>query len=487
MTEVRTQARPGRTLGILTLAAASFALAQTTVLPALGAMASALHASAASVAWTLTGYLVAAAVLTPVFGRLGDMFGKRRLLVISLGVFAAGGVIAALAGGLPLLIAGRVLQGAGGGIYPLCFGIVRDEFPESRRARAIGLISATVGIGGGLGLVLGGVLVQDASYHWIFWSGAALAAVTAVAAELLVPESPQRTAGRLDITGTVLLAAGLTMPLIAVSQAGAWGWGSARTIGLIVGGLAVLAAFAAFERRSPAPLVHIPTLANPAVLITNISTLLMGFGMLGVFLLIPQLAETPRAAGYGFGADAIVAGLLLVPGSLIMMVAGPLSGRLSDRFGSKVPMALGCLTTAAGLMMLAAQHGSEGAVLGWAMLLYAGVGLAFAAMPNLIVDAVPADKTGEATGVNTLIRTAGGSVGAQVSASILAGSVTAATGLPTGHSYTVAFLVSGAAAAVAAVAAVLIPRQARHHHVTVLEEIGAAAPLADPAQAVDDS
>src|SRR5829696_4098035 len=151
---------PMRSLLILSVAALAFALAQTTLIPALGELAQELDTDASGVAWTLTGYLLSAAVCTPIFGRLGDMFGKRRLLVIALAVFAAGSVVAALADSLELLVAGRVLQGVGGGIFPLCFAIIRDEFPPERVSASIGLISATFGIGGGAGLILGGTLVD---------------------------------------------------------------------------------------------------------------------------------------------------------------------------------------------------------------------------------------------------------------------------------------------------------------------------------------
>src|SRR5215203_6225299 len=196
---------PVRSLLILSLAALAFALAQTTLIPALTELARSLNTDASGVAWTVTGYLLAAAVCTPIFGRLGDMFGKRRLLVVALSLFAAGSVVSALGHGLEVVVLGRVLQGAGGGIFPLCFGIIRDEFPRERVASSIGLISATFGIGGGVGLVLGGVLVDEASYHWIFWLGAISAAAAAVMIEIFVPESPVRTPGRVDVRGAIVL------------------------------------------------------------------------------------------------------------------------------------------------------------------------------------------------------------------------------------------------------------------------------------------
>jgi EmrB/QacA subfamily drug resistance transporter len=475
-----------RSLLILGTAALSFALAQTSLIPAIGDLIDTFDTDAAGVAWTLTGYLLAAAVCTPLLGRLGDMFGKRRMLVISLGLFAAGNVVAALGDSLAVIVAGRVLQGAGGGIFPLCFGIVRDEFPAEKVRSSIGLISATAGIGGGLGLVMGGLLVDHASYHWIFWVGAAGATLAAIATELWIPESPVRTPGRVDIRGAAILAVGLALPLYAIAEANTWGWTSPKTLGLTAAGLAVLVVWVAVERRTEMPLADIPTLSRPPVLMTNVATLLTGFGMFGSFILIPQLAEASTSTGYGFGASATEAGLLMVPGSLTMLLAGPLSGVLGNRFGSKVPLALGGFISAFGLLALGVAHGTQLEVLIGAIVMFAGIGLAFAAMPNLIVDAVPQRQTGEATGFNALVRSVGSSLGSQVSASILAGSIVAG-GSPTESSFETAFVVSAAVALAAAATALFIPipRGGTREHLSAAEELGAAAPLGEPAYGID--
>jgi EmrB/QacA subfamily drug resistance transporter len=433
------------------------------LVPALGDLTRVLHTDPSGVAWVLTGYLLAAAVATPVAGRLGDMFGKRRLLVISLAVFAAGSTLSALGSSLEVVVAGRVLQGLGGGIFPLCFGIIRDEFPRERVAGSIGLISAILGIGGGAGLIAGGLIVDHLSYHWVFWLGTIGAVLAAVAAQLWVPESPERKPGRVDLRGAALLGIGLTMPLIAISRANDWGWGSGRTLGLIAAGLVVLAGWVAVERRTDEPLADIPTLMKPPVLLTNVATLLVGFGMFGSFLLIPQLVEAPETSGYGFGLGATGAGLLLVPGSLLMLFAGPLSGALGTRLGSKVPLALGAAVTAAGLLLLGFEHSSRLSVAAGAFVLFGGIGLAFAAMPNLIVEAVPPAQTGEATGVNALLRSVGASLGSQVTAAILAGSATAGAS-PTDGGFTLAFVISAGIAVLAAIVAVVIPR-GEHHSV----------------------
>jgi EmrB/QacA subfamily drug resistance transporter len=449
---------PLRSLAVLAIGALGFAVAQTTLIPTLTELREELGTDTSGVAWVLTGYLLAAAVATPIAGRLGDMLGKRRLFVASLLIFAAGNAVSALGSSLEVVVAGRVLQGIGGGIIPLAISIIRDEFPAEKVAGSIGLISAIFGIGGGFGLVLGGVITDSFSYHWIFWLGAIVATLAALAAQLLVPESPVRTPGRVDLRGAALLAAGLVPPLFAVSRANVWGWGDARTLGLIALGAVLLAVFVAVERRTAEPLADVRALSAPPVLMTNLTTLLVGFGMFGSFLLIPQLAATPTSSGYGFGLDATGAGLLLLPGSLVMLFAGPLSGALGGRFGSKVPLAAGGIVTGVGLFLLALFHDSQGQVIAVNAFMSIGFGLVFAAIPNLIVSAVPAAQTGEAIGVNTLVRSVGASLGTQVTAAIIAGTVAAGSPVPEESGYVVAFVLCAVVAVLAGLVATLIPR-----------------------------
>ncbi|MDN3354368.1 MFS transporter [Actinomadura sp. DC4] len=444
-------------VAVLALASAAYSLAQTAVLPGLGTLSHALNASTADVSWVMSGYLLSAAILTPVFGRLGDMLGKRRMLVAALAIFALGSVVAALSTDIWMLVAARVVQGAGGGIIPLCLGIISDGFPARRRPAALGLVSAIAGIGAGGGLLMGGLLMDHATWQWIFWSGAITAGLAALGA-LRLPESGTRTPGRIDVGGILLLAVGLIAPLFALTRTSTWGWGDARTLGLIVAGLVVLTVFVFYERRVAEPLVDMSVLGRPVVLVTNLTTLLFGFGMFGAFVLIPQLAQTPKAAGYGFGLDATGAGLMLLPACLMMLVAAGVAGRIGVRVGSKIPLSIGALVAAAGLAVLALQHGSQGAVIGWSMVLFAGIGLGMAGMPNLIVDAIPRDKTGEGTAVNALVRSVGSSLGSQVVATLLAGSVTVAHPLPTDGAYGDAFWLGAGAIAVAAIASLLIPR-----------------------------
>jgi EmrB/QacA subfamily drug resistance transporter len=447
---------PSRTLLILGIAGLAYALAQTTVVPAIPDLQGALHTDQSGVTWTITGYLVSAAVCTPLVGRLGDIFGKRRLLVITLAAFAVGSMVSAVTGELWVVVAGRVVQGLGGGIFPLCFAIIRDEFPRDRIARAVGLMSSIVGIGGGLGLILGGLIVDHLSYHWIFWLGAMMGVAGAVAVEFFVPESPIRTPARLDVRGALVLAVGLTLPLIAISRASGVGWAAFQTVAELVTGAVVLVFWVWLERRTPQPLADIRALAKPPVLLTNIATLLVGFGMFGSYILIPTLAEADPSTGYGFGVGATGAGLLLLPGALAMLFLGPLSGTIGTRFGNRVSLAIGGLGTAAGLALLAWLHHTQLEVIIFATVMSAGIALAFAAMPNLILEAVPAQQTGEATGFNALVRSVGSSLGSQVSATILASSAIA--GVASDAGFRDAFAVSAGVALGSALIAVCIPR-----------------------------
>ena len=448
---------PNRTLAVLLLPGLAFALAQTMLVPAFGDLVRELHSDVATVTWLLTGYLVAAAVFTPLVGRLGDMFGKRRMLVLSLLAFAIGNVISALGHDVGVVIAGRVVQGIAGGLFPLCFGIIRDELPREKVAGGIGLVSATLGLGGGAGLLLGGVLVDSLGYSSIFWVSAALSGVAMLAIALLVPESPERVPGKVDLRGAAVLAAALVLVLVAVSQGRSWGWVSARTVGAAVAGLVVLALWVVLQRRTAEPLVDMTTMARPAVLLTNAATLLVGFGMFGAYVLIPQLVEAPRSTGYGFGATASHAGLLMLPGSLSMLVFGPLSGSLGARVGHRAVLALGSGLAALGLTMLAAFHGSDLSVAGWFFVVSAGIGFAFAAMPNLIVSAVPVAQTGQATGFNAVVRTVGSSIGTQVTAVIVVSSTAGGSLLPRNSGYVSAFVVCAVITAVAGAVALVVP------------------------------
>jgi EmrB/QacA subfamily drug resistance transporter len=444
------------TFTLLAVAAVAYALLQSLVAPALLTIQHDLNTTTAGAAWILTAYLLSASVVTPIAGRLGDMFGKKRAMVIVLLVLAAGTVLAALATTIGVMITARVIQGAGGAVFPLSFAIIRDEFPRHRVPHGIALISAILGIGGGLGIVLSGPIVQHLSYHWLFWFPLIAVLVATAGIVAFVPESPIRTPGRIDPLGAILLAGWLVAFLVPISEGPTWGWLSTRTLGLFAVAAVLFPAWVWAESRSHAPLVDMRMMRLRPVWATNLAALVIGFGMFASFVLVPQFVELPQSTGFGFGASVTEAGLFMLPATLGMLIVGPVSGRLSATVGSKVPLLLGALSSCLAFVMLAVAHASSWEIYVAMLVMGLGIGFAFGSMANLIIESVPASQTGVATGMNTIVRSIGGAIGSQVSAGIVTATV-AASGLPTERGFTIAFLVAAGTLAIGAVVATLVP------------------------------
>jgi EmrB/QacA subfamily drug resistance transporter len=462
--------RPGLTLAILSIAAVSYVLQQTLVVPALPTIQRDLDTTNTWVTWVFTGFLLTSAVATPLLGKLGDIHGKRLLLVIAMLVFGAGTIAAALADSIEMLIVARGLQGAAGAIFPLAFGIIRDEFPPERVGVGLGLLSATFGVGGGLGLVLSGVILEHLPWTWLFWIGAIPPAIALVLVWLLVPESPVRTPARLDWWGALTLSVGLAALLVALSEGERWGWLSAATLGAFALSLAALVLWVWVELRVPEPLIDIGMMRERAVFWTNAAAVLAGFAMFGTFLLVPTFVQTgtglPQDVAalvpYGFSASVIVAGLYLLPASAVMLVVGPVGGMLETRVGARNLTLTGMLILGAGGFMLAGLHANGAEIVVAMTLIGTGVGLVYAMLAKLIIDAVEPAVTGVAMGMNTVMRTIGGVIGGQVGAAILSSQTIEGTGgIPAEGGFTATFALSGAVAVVGAAGCLLIPRHIR--------------------------
>ena len=445
---------PNVTLAVLSVSGLAYAILSSAVVPALPTIQHALHTSETGVTWLLTGYLLSASVGTAILGRLGDMFGKERVLVWTLVALAAGTVLAGLADSLPLLIVARVLQGVAGGIFPLSFGIIRDEFPREKVAGGIGLISAILGVGGGVGIVAGGLVAEHLSWHWLFWMPLVLIVPATFCTWRFIPESPVRVPGRINWTAAVLMSAGISLALVAVSETTTWGWGSARTLGLLFAGLALCAAWVAVETRSAEPLIDMTMMRIRGIWTTNLTAFLLGAGMYSSFIVFPQFAQLPRSTG-GFGASVVQSGLYLLPSTIGMVLVGASAGVIALRFGSKRAVVAGSVVTAAAFGFLAAVHAHPYDMLISAALLGIGIGLAFAALGNLVVEAVRPEQTGVAGGMNTVMRTIGGALGGQLAATFIAGHTH--HGLPASTGFTDTFLMATAFLVVCALAALLVP------------------------------
>lgn len=453
-----TARRSGATIASLTLAALAYAVMQMMVVPALPAIEHDLGTGPGGVAWLISAFLLSTAIATPVLGRLGDMYGKERVLVIVLLVFAAGGVLGALATSLPMLIGARVIQGFGGAIFPLAFAIGRDALPPNKLPLTIGLLSGSFGVGGGIGVIASGVIVDHFSWHGIFWLGIAMPLIAVVGVRLFVPPSPARERVQLDWVGALLLGGGLLPLLLAVSRGRVWGWLSPGVVALFLGGLVVLVAWVRWELNRREPLIDVRLLSNRVVWTVNAAALAVGFTMYATSYLVPQLVQAdPATDGFGFGASTTAAAMFLLPAMLAGLVCGPLAGILSTRLGPKRPLLLGIAVMAAGMAMLALAHDERWQVYVGTLLAY-GIGITFAmtSMSSLIVSGVPRTQTGEASGMNTMVRTVGGSIGSQVvTALVVAG------GAASSHGFTVAFATCGVLLLVALPFAAAVPALAR--------------------------
>jgi EmrB/QacA subfamily drug resistance transporter len=449
---------PNVILAVVSLAALAYAVLSSAVIPALPTFQRGLHASETGVTWLLTGFLLSASVGTAIIGKLGDMYGKQRLLVWTLVTLSAGTLLAGLSGSLAVLIVARIVQGVAGGIFPLSFGIVRDEFPADRVAGGIGLMSAILGVGGGLGLVVGGLIDEHLSWHWLFWIPLPPMVLAAACTWRYIPESQVRSPGRVNWAAAALMTTGMSCLLIAIAQTAVWGWTGPLTLTLMASGLAVSGLWILVELRSRNPLVDMTMMRVRGVWAANLAAFLLGGGLYACFLLFPQFAQLPRSTGFGYGASVVAAGLYLLPCALGMGVLGSVAGRVQRRFSARSAVIAGAAVSAAacGLLTITSRHPYD--MLLSSTLLGIGIGLAFAALGNLIIQAVPAGQTGVATGMNTVLRTLGGALGGQIAATFVAAHMV--HGLPVLAGFTRTFAMSAVVLVGCVVAGLLVPARA---------------------------
>ncbi|MDX3113347.1 MULTISPECIES: MFS transporter [Streptomyces] len=452
--------RPGAVIVTLAFAGTTAAIMQTLVTPLIAELPQILNTSSSNAAWVITVTLLVAAVCVPVVGRLGDLVGKRRMLLACSVPLIVGSVVCAFASDVVTMIVGRGLQGMGMGMVPLGIALLRDVVPAEKLSGSIALVSASMGIGGAIGLPLAAAVAQYANWRVLFWGSAALAAVVAVLIFLLVPDVPAGAQDRrFDLPGAIGLGVGLVSLLLAVSKGADWGWTSATTLGLSALAVGALLAWGMWEVRIAAPLVDLRTTARPRVLLTNVASVFVGFGMYASMLVMPQLLQFPEATGYGLGQSMLAAGLWIAPGGLMMMLVSPLGGKLTNARGPKFTLVCGTLVLAAGYFASMALIGSAWGVMLVTIITSSGVGLAYGAMPALIMSSVPITETAAANGFNTLMRSLGTSIGAAVIGVILSRMTVTLGGhtLASEAGFRTVLLVGGGLALVSAGIAAVIP------------------------------
>ncbi|MGC0418679.1 MFS family permease [Embleya sp. AB8] len=435
------------------------ALMQTVVVPLLPDLPALTGSSASTVSWTLTATLLSGAVCTPLLGRAGDMFGKKRMLVVAMSVLSVGSVMCALTSDIGVLIVGRTLQGMATAVVPLGISILRDELPPAKVGGGVAMMSSTLGIGAAVGLPLAGLVVDHADWHAMFWGATVLALVVLTLIVLVVRESPVRNPGRFDVIGSLGLAAFLVCLLLAVSKGTAWGWTGTRTLGLLGAAALILLGWGAHQWRASTPLVDLRVTARPAVLLPNIAALFIGFSFYANSLSTAQLVQTPTESGYGLGVSVAVGGLCLLPGGVMMVVLSPVSSRLTASRGPRFCLGVGAVLLGLGyLVRIFTSHHLWTIILG-ATVVASGTAICYSALPMLVIRAVPAAQTAAANGINALMRTIGQAVCSAVVAAVLTSYTMSAGGheLPTLHAYMVVFVIAGAVAGCALLACLCIP------------------------------
>ena len=446
-------------VAVLAFAGLGGSFMQTILIPIQSKLPELLEAGRDDTAWVITVTLLVSAICTPVSGKLGDMYGKRRVSIVLLSLLIAGSVVCAFSPSVLPLIAGRALQGMGTGVIPLGIAILRDELPREKLGGAIALVSATLGVGGALGLPISALVTEYFDWHALFWVSAGIGAAAVALFLLVVPAGESRNQGRFDFWGAVGLAIGLVGLLLALSRGNSWGWLSAPTLVSLLIGILSLLAWGWYELRIQNPLINLVASRKGPVLMTNLASVAMGFALFSSSIVFPQLLQLPESSG-GLGLTLVDASLVLLPSGLAMLAMAPIAGRISRLVGPKLLLVAGAAVIALAYLSAVLMQPNIWLVLVVNIMIGIGIGLGYAAMPTLIMLAVPAGETGAANGLNTLMRALGTSIAAAVVAAVLAGSAGAAGGTaqPSEHSFVLALVLGLAAAVVCGILASLIPK-----------------------------
>ncbi|WP_249353097.1 MFS transporter [Rhodococcus sp. Q] len=456
-----TRVSSGVLTAVLCLSGTVVALQQTLVTPLVTHLPELLDIDYADATWLVTVTLLVSAVAMPIVSRLADMYGKKRMMLIAMSTMIVGSVVAAVGGSFVPVLIGRALQGLAPSMIPVAIAVLRDELPREKVAGATALMSATLGIGSALGLPLSGLVYQYLGWESIFWLSATAGLALLVALWRVVPESPIRTPGRFDYLGAVLLSAALSSMLLAVSKGGTWGWTSQFTLIAAATSVVSFAVWFPLQLRLRAPMVDLRVSARRPVLLTNVVGLLVGFAMYAnMFATTQQLVITDET-GYGHGLSVLVAGLCMMPASLMMIAFAPVSARMIARVGARLTLIVGGSVLAVAYVVRIFLTGSVPLIVLGAMLVTIGTAIAYATMPLLIMGSVPITQTASANGLNTLLRAVGTSVSGAVIAALLT-TVTidvAGRDLPSLAAFQIIFGMSAAAAFVAVGVAVFIPRR----------------------------
>lgn len=450
---------------ILALGVVDFSLEQAILIPALPAIGTRYRASVTAVAWMVTGFLISSAVATPLAGRLGDRYGRRRVLLASLATFAVGSLMCALGPSIGVLIAGRVVQGLGAGVGPLAFALLPEVVCPERMPRAIGVLVGGGGIGAVVGFLAAGPLADHLSVSSIFWLLVAVAVGLGAGVVRSVPESAARSQARVDWSGAAILSALLGVFTLAISEGSDWGWRSPTIVALVAGSVLLLVTFAVRQHTAREPLLDAKSFTRPAVMGANVAVFMIGLALFGAYVLVPYIGGLPESTGYGLGLTTTQIGLLLAPGSVAAFIGGVAGGRLIRRFGARRQALGGMACTVVAYFMLTVLPRTAMFMSAALVALGFGIGAALVGIVELIMVSVSPEETGASVGLNSVLRATGAALGSQAAVAIVVAAPQLGVGVPSATGFTRAFVVGlvGSVAAVAIMA--LLPRDGPHGQV----------------------
>jgi EmrB/QacA subfamily drug resistance transporter len=415
------QNRKWWTLGAMCFALFMIMLDNTVVNVALPSIQQDLGASISGLEWTVSGYTLSFAVLLATGGRLGDIFGRRRIFLIGVVIFAVSSATAGLAPDATFLVVSRIVQGIGAALMmPGTLSIITDVFPAHERGKAMGTWAGVSALALAIGPVLGGFLTEHVSWRAIFYINVPVAIGAVLATLFAVRESRDTSVGRdVDYAGVAVLTAGLTALVLALVEGNSWGWGSAQIVALIAVALISLPLFVAVENRVKAPIVQFKLLSDRDFLGAIVVASVISFAMLGVFFFLALYMQDI------LGYTPLEAGIRFLPSTLMIVAIAPIAGRLSDRFGPRWLIGGGLLIVAASLFSFSgiAVDSSYLDLLPGFMLLGIGIAMTMSPMTSAAMNAVPVQKAGIASGVLSMFRMVGGSLGVAVTGAIFQGLV----------------------------------------------------------------
>lgn len=447
-------------IAVLGYCGALVSITQTVSLPLLPVLPDELHTSVSNVSWVATAAFLTGAVANPVLGRLGDMYGKRRMVLVSLLMLLIGCVVSAIAPNVLVLIIGRALQGCGIAVIPLGMSIAKDTLPHDKTNQGVALVSATLGIGGGLGLPMAGWMLSWYGWQSVFWMTSVLTLVGLVLAVIVLPDVDKREQSRFDVVGALWLSVCLIAILLPLSKSASWGWLQPLPLGLYAAGFVGIVGWYRYEHRPSRPLVDVVLMSERPLLLVNGAGLLLGFAMFSNMYASLALLQTPDSVPHGFGTTVVTAGLVMFPGALAMMLTSPLSAWITDRFGARTSLWVGASVIGIGYATRPWMLGSLLAIGISVAFVNAGVGIGYGAMPSATMAHVPDSETGSANAIGTLARAGGASISSAAVAAILTSKTTPVDGraIATLGAFQLIFILSAVAAFGAAIVASQLPR-----------------------------